>query len=142
MLWDIFVIKKLRDLVTLLSMLSTCNKCLLQVMRENGRIFEEQAFSLFDIDTQKTVRFGRAIQYFSLILKILHQQGGTQLTQPTRPPKIMAWLLFGDRVTRRGFCRMFKYVCVILAVNIGHASIWKLSAQMPIGSANDDSKRK
>ena len=41
---------------------------------------------------------------FHLILKNPHQQGGNQLTQPTRPPKIMAWLLFGDHVTWTVFC--------------------------------------
>ena len=54
----------------------------------------------------------------------------------------MPWLLFGDRVTWRAFCRTFKDVYVILGANIGYNSIWKLFAQMTIGSVNDDKERK
>ena len=83
------------------------------------------------------------MQYFHYIIpENSHQQGGNQLTQPTRPPKRMAWLLFGDRVTWRAFCCTFKDSCITLGANIGYNSIWKLSAQMTIGSTNDDRERK
>ena len=90
---------------------------------------------------KNTVRFEHLMRYFSLILKISHQQGGNQSTQPTRPTKIMAWLLFGgglcDLEGFLSYCT-FKDVYIILGANIGYNSIWKLSAQITIESANDD----
>ena len=46
---------KLRDLVTILSMLSTYNKPPARVMRENERCSKNSLFPFFDIDTKKTV---------------------------------------------------------------------------------------
>ena len=68
--------------------------------------------------------------------------GGQSIDTTTRPPKIMAWLLFGGRVTWRVDCRTFKDVYIILGANIGYNSIWKIFAQMTIESAGYDRERK
>ena len=79
------------------------------------------------------------ILYLSLILKKIasSSRGWWSIDTTNTATQIMAWLLFGDCVTWKGFCRTFKDVYVILGANFGYNSIWKLSAQMTIGIAEN-----